>query len=279
MPTISVLSGMKAKLSALDSKHLKFKVYLLTSPSGKIYVGYTKTSMYRRFVCHVRDANANQKRPICQAIRKYGLHTFTVRVLKSFATEKEAKAYEIAQIAKRKARTKNIGYNVGEGGETFPAGYNGSYWTRGKTQKEIAAINAKKGRSGYDNGFYGQTHSDETKAKIVAKRMLRGSYDTSYNRTEVKYRGKKYASKTQLRQHLGIGKSALEALIKVGEVKVIGKQHEAVARRSQAQKQRVVVAGTIYESHVHCRTSLGIGTRRFYKMLNSGEIKCLQYPS
>lgn len=95
-----------------------YRVYRLTSPSGRAYVGFTGQSVKERWRQHVNHSRKGQKHPLYAAIRKYGATTFTVETLETH-TEMPA-----ALLAERRhiAATPNA-YNVSEGGELdFVAG-------------------------------------------------------------------------------------------------------------------------------------------------------------
>lgn len=92
-------------------------VYCLTSPSGKCYVGITKTSVKRRWQAHVALAKARAGHPLRNAIRKYGAQSFSIRTICTGLTEPEARDMEIAVIAQMRTTDPKYGYNVSPGGD------------------------------------------------------------------------------------------------------------------------------------------------------------------
>lgn len=56
-------------------------MYIMTSPSGRSYVGVTKQRLKDRMWQHNRDSKSRGSRPIVRALRKYGLDNFDVRPL------------------------------------------------------------------------------------------------------------------------------------------------------------------------------------------------------
>jgi group I intron endonuclease len=57
------------------------RLYLLTSPSGKQYVGITSGDVSVRWKGHVRSAKRGDRRPLASAIRKYGPDAFAIEDL------------------------------------------------------------------------------------------------------------------------------------------------------------------------------------------------------
>jgi len=57
------------------------EIYLLTSPSGKCYVGQTRHGVATRWKEHIKNARSGKQTVLAKAIRKYGPEAFTVKVL------------------------------------------------------------------------------------------------------------------------------------------------------------------------------------------------------
>ena len=53
-------------------KKINGLVYKATSPSGKIYMGITITSLKERKRLHIKETNSGSRLPFHAAIRKYG---------------------------------------------------------------------------------------------------------------------------------------------------------------------------------------------------------------
>lgn len=89
------------------------QLYLLTSPSGKQYVGITASSLERRWKQHCYDAR-HRNTPLYAAIRKYGAASFALEVLLEGSWE-DLNAAEELEIAARRTQHPN-GYNLRAGG-------------------------------------------------------------------------------------------------------------------------------------------------------------------
>ena len=132
-------------------------IYKLTSPSGKIYIGQTQC-LYRRFRDY-RKPKANEY--LMNAILKYGLENISVEIL-----EKDLLLDELDEREQFYLDTlqpfKDNGYNICKKAST----------TRGRKRPKderdkISKI--AKTRIGELNGFYGKTHTEETKMLIGRK--------------------------------------------------------------------------------------------------------------
>lgn len=93
------------------------KVYMLTSPSGKAYIGITKRTVEWRWASHVRCAKRGQQHPLYAAIRKYGPEVFDVREMAFGLSEEQAKAEEVRLIAELNTQCRDRGYNISAGGD------------------------------------------------------------------------------------------------------------------------------------------------------------------
>lgn len=93
-------------------------VYLAQSPSGRVYVGITSTTLQTRQRYHKHDATKDTKRSICRAIKKYGMEALSWHILREVETREEACMWEKYYI---KLLGANIdGYNCTSGGEGTP---------------------------------------------------------------------------------------------------------------------------------------------------------------
>jgi group I intron endonuclease len=132
-------------------------IYKLTSPSGKIYIGQTQC-LYLRFRDY-RKPKANEY--LMKAILKYGLENISVEILE--------KDLPLNKLDKREQFYLDIlrpfndnGYNICKEAST----------TRGRKRPkdERSKISEfAKTRIGELNGFYGKTHTEETKKLIGRK--------------------------------------------------------------------------------------------------------------
>ena len=92
---------------------------MAVGPTGKKYVGQTKTMCRKRWTGHVNEAMANRRsgcRALNRAIRKHGAEGFVVTVLEHGIALKDLNAREIHHIAEQKSFGKG-GYNMTSGGE------------------------------------------------------------------------------------------------------------------------------------------------------------------
>lgn len=131
-------------------------VYLITSPSGKQYVGQTVAAFETRWEQHCRDAQNGSKFAIHCAIRKYGQNSFTHKILHVGVEDPaQLSSLEIAEIANHGTIVPK-GYNMTKGGEGFQlcpeverkraAGIKAS-WVRAETrEKRMAALKAANAR-------------------------------------------------------------------------------------------------------------------------------------
>ncbi|MBR3746662.1 MAG: GIY-YIG nuclease family protein [Selenomonadaceae bacterium] len=124
--------------------------------NGKSYVGQTRQKLNRRIIEHKRDSSRG--RPgIDAAIAKYGWENFTAEIIEECPVEL-LNEREIFWIAKLNTKVPN-GYNLTDGGDNS---LNPSDETRAKISANHADFSGEK------NGFYGEHHSEETRAKISA---------------------------------------------------------------------------------------------------------------
>lgn len=104
----------------------KYSVYKIISPSGRYYIGITKTKVRERWLSHIKRgrkrALEGKKHPFYDAITKYGADNMVVETLLSGLTLEEANAQEIRLIAVGGVATYNVapgGSNGSVGGLTF----------------------------------------------------------------------------------------------------------------------------------------------------------------
>jgi hypothetical protein len=95
-----------------------YRIYKLTSPSGRAYIGFTGQAVSERWRQHVNRSRKGQKHPLYAAIRKYGANAFTVETLEEHEDLGAALLAERGYILATPSA-----YNVSEGGELdFAAG-------------------------------------------------------------------------------------------------------------------------------------------------------------
>jgi hypothetical protein len=96
-------------------KETPYKIYRLTSPSGRFYIGLTKSSLKTRWQQHKKKAEKTSvNHPLYNAIRKYGPNSFKVEIIDYTDTLENAQALEIKYIAES---NKEKPYNLSPGGE------------------------------------------------------------------------------------------------------------------------------------------------------------------
>jgi group I intron endonuclease len=115
-------------------------VYKATSPSGKVYIGITITSVKERKRLHIKEANNGSLFPFHAAIRKYGSHNILWEVIDTATTWESLCELEIEFI--EKYNSKNKGYNMTLGGE-------GTYGL--KHNDEWCAANSRRRKSYFTN--------------------------------------------------------------------------------------------------------------------------------
>ncbi len=92
------------------------KIYKITNViNGKMYIGKTEGDIQERFKQHQQDKNKrrNEKRPLYNAMNKYGIENFTIELLEITNNPKEKEQYYI----KKYNTYGNTGYNATIGGD------------------------------------------------------------------------------------------------------------------------------------------------------------------
>lgn len=98
-----------------------YYIYKITNLiNKKIYIGFTSKSIEERFKEHKRQALSNYKKkyPLHKAMLKYGIENFSIEIVDTSDNYdyclKELEPYYIKLF---ESTNKNIGYNIGTGGE------------------------------------------------------------------------------------------------------------------------------------------------------------------
>lgn len=172
------------------------EVYLITNHiNNKKYVGVTHRGYLKRYHEHISCAKSGRKSVLYDAMRKYGLQNFSVRLVESDIADKDIQSKEQYYIKQYNTLYINRnGYNMTAGGHGM-AGYKHTAVTKqkisdkskgrkfssernekirramiGRDYKEEwrkSLSESRKGRfSGKDNPFYGKKHSDISKQAI-----------------------------------------------------------------------------------------------------------------
>lgn len=95
------------------TKKRHYKVYKYTSPEGKVYIGFTGTSLLER--SQYGSAYKNE-RLFWAAIVKFGFENFSAEILEDNLTKEEASERERFYISFYRSNNKEFGYNLTAGG-------------------------------------------------------------------------------------------------------------------------------------------------------------------
>jgi group I intron endonuclease len=132
-------------------------IYVLTSPSGKHYVGQTTSPFSYRWSSHVSHAK-HKVRSMCRhlnfALLKYGPDSFEKDIIAECLSKSELDRLERYWIGLLKSNDSNFGYNLSYGGDSHKASP--------ETRKLMSA--SRKGKS------FGPM-SEETKLKISKAKL------------------------------------------------------------------------------------------------------------
>ena len=118
-------------------------IYCITNLiNGKQYVGKTTTSITKRFQEHCKDSKKErcEKRPLYDAMQKYGINNFVVEKLIQCEVD-ELDSYEMLFI--QKLDTYRNGYNCTKGGDgSILFDYNQiiNLYKEGKSMIEVSTI-------------------------------------------------------------------------------------------------------------------------------------------
>lgn len=154
----------------------------INKANNKKYIGQAKR-FTRRCKEHVwssyNENDVSYNYPLHRAIRKYGIESFEVIVLKhDLGTQCLLNLYESYYIDKYNTMTTNHGYNVSDGGS------NGNKFAS-KTEEEMMEIKKKMSESsmGNKNPMYGKHHSDKVK-QDQSNRMKGNTYSKGKPKSE-----------------------------------------------------------------------------------------------
>lgn len=137
-------------------------IYVLTSPSGRQYVGKTEFS-FRSRIEKYRNCNCKTQKKLYNAIKKYGWENFTYELYEIPNDPELISMMEIEMI--ELLDTYNNGYNLTIGGEGM-SGY--KHTDESKAKISAASLGRKhsdEAKSKMSAAKTGRKHTDETKAK------------------------------------------------------------------------------------------------------------------
>ena len=160
-------------------------VYCHTNTNNnKCYVGWTSTTMEKRWARHCSSSRAGSKSHFHSAIRKWGTECWIHETLEGLLTAEEAKTAEILWIQNKRSHVftyKEFGYNETTGGEgCYGCKRSPEYRARASViarnrspEVRYKTGNANRGkklsnkhREKISAGMRGNKHSAETKEKI-----------------------------------------------------------------------------------------------------------------
>jgi hypothetical protein len=93
-----------------------YLVYKVSFPNGKLYIGYTSTSLYTRKLSHLSEVRRGKNRKFYNALKKYGNST-KWEIINTYQNKDFALNREIYFINKFNTYNSNLGYNMTLGGE------------------------------------------------------------------------------------------------------------------------------------------------------------------
>lgn len=156
----------------IEDRH--YCIYVHISPSGKMYIGQTKTALKHRwrdgagYLYKYKDRDEYKQPAFARAILKYGWDNFEHEVIASNLTKEEADNFEKLLIEKLDTMNPKYGYNCNSGGSNGSP----SKETRNKISKAF---------KGENHPLYGKHHSEETKKKISESHKAIGRKVVQYD--------------------------------------------------------------------------------------------------
>lgn len=117
----------------------KYRIYKITSPSGRSYVGLTSVKPDRRWQEHRSRSETKINHPFYNAIRKYSAENFQLTVLIEGLTKNQAQSEE-----KRFIAMEVNPYNVSKGGEADGSAGGRIFWDRMNANPEAKKQHLKK---------------------------------------------------------------------------------------------------------------------------------------
>ena len=172
-------------------------IYLITSPSGKQYVGKCSIDPIDKAVLYQSAAKyfPDIKRPILNAIRKYGWHNMKFEIIEQNDnwTESELNQQEIFWIVQY--NTVNVGYNVTGGGDGHDSESAKLFWKNVSEEwKTARALNCSIGQkkryaTAPDSNLTKQRKSDAQKGtyKIISPEGLEWITNLGLKEFAIKY--------------------------------------------------------------------------------------------
>ncbi len=127
-----------------------YRIYKLTLPNGKIYIGMTKRTIKQRLY-----STYPHNKSMHEAVLFYGKKNIKSEILEDNLTLEEADIAEIKYISAYDSTNPNIGYNISHGGLRAWVGLKHSEESRKKM-----SVSGKGKHSGIHNANFGKTRTD-----------------------------------------------------------------------------------------------------------------------
>jgi group I intron endonuclease len=165
-------------------------IYILTSPSGKPYVGQTILSIEKRFQKH--RYKSNKCRAICNAIQKYGWENIVKHWYE--CPDEDLNDHEEVMVEVLGTLAPN-GYNLREGG-----GANGRPSEESKQKMREAKLGKKhtiESKEKMRQSRLGKKHSDETIEKMKEAKLGKTHTDESRQKMSESHSGKTASEETK----------------------------------------------------------------------------------
>jgi len=124
-------------------------IYIITSPSGKQYVGKSTIGPTQKSILYQSAAKyfPNIKRPILEAIRKYGWVNMKFKIIEQNINWSSDELNEREKYWIHKYETLQTGYNVTAGGDGHDSDSAKLFWQNVSTEwKEKRALNCSTGQ-------------------------------------------------------------------------------------------------------------------------------------
>ena len=169
-----------------------YTVYKHTSPSGKVYIGITKTKPEKRW----KNGNGYiHNQYFWRAIQKYGWNNIEHEILFTNLTKEEAEQMEIELIAKYKSNEREFGYNIENGGNNIGKMSEESKKKISEANKGnfVGEKNPMYGKKGVLHPMYGKHLSEEHKEKL--RKAHKGKILSEEHKIEISKsnKGKKFS--------------------------------------------------------------------------------------
>lgn len=188
-------------------------IYKLTSPSGKSYIGQTHKSLEYRIQRHKSE---KRKRPLMNAIAKYGFDSFVVEVLHE-CNNACLGMYEMLEIIRHNSVHPN-GYNLSTGGEHSSYGYKHTDESK------------EKMREYHSNKTLTQEHKDNI-SKASKEMWQRPEY-----RAKVEGAGKGYKHTQEAKDRISKGNKGKKKPPHVGKAVAESNRRRAGEKRKRKRK-------------------------------------------